>query len=76
VNSAGVYERAVREGNWKLLIDGAVRYHLFDFVKDPGERNDLTASNPAIVRQLRQKIAAWEKDVDSEAKARTSANRE
>jgi arylsulfatase A-like enzyme len=61
-------ERAVRDGDWKLVVDNN-RLMLFDLSKDPGERNELSASNPAIVRQLRAKILAWEKDVDSEAKA-------
>jgi len=76
VNTAGLNQRAVRDGNWKLFIDGNVRFQLFDLAHDVGERNDLAASNTAIVRKLRQQLLAWEKDVDSEAKARLSANRE
>lgn len=68
-------ERAVRDGDWKLVIDNG-RLMLFDVSKDPGERNELAATNTSIVRQLRAKILAWEKDVDSEAKAHSSANRE
>jgi arylsulfatase A-like enzyme len=74
-------QRAVREGNWKLLVqpsgrtDGpeAEKIWLFDVAKDPGEHNDVAPANTAIVRKLRQQIAAWEKDVDSEAKALSSA---
>ena len=69
VAAAGLNQRAVRDGNWKLLVEGNERLHLFDVVKDPGEREDLAVSNTAIVRRLRQQIAAWEKDVDSEAKS-------
>jgi arylsulfatase A-like enzyme len=69
-------QRAVREGSWKLITQPSARADgpdpekmwLYDVVNDPGERNDLTAANTAIVRRLRQQIAAWEKDVDSEAK--------
>jgi arylsulfatase A-like enzyme len=64
-------QRAVRDGDWKLIIDNN-RYMLFDVRKDLGERNELSASNTAIVRRLRQQILAWEKDVDSEAKANLS----
>ena len=42
---------------------------LFDLSKDLGERNDLAASNTAVVRRLVQQLQAWEKDVDAEAKA-------
>jgi arylsulfatase A-like enzyme len=69
VNFTGISQRAVRDGNWKLLLDGNERLHLFDLMKDPGERNDLTAANIAIVRKLRQQILDWEKDVDTEAKS-------
>jgi arylsulfatase A-like enzyme len=64
----GLNHRAVRDGNWKLLLEGTERLHLFDVMKDPGEHNDLSASNPVVVRKLRQEILAWEKDVDAEAK--------
>jgi arylsulfatase A-like enzyme len=67
-NLQGLNQRAVRDGNWKLLIDNG-RIMLFDVVHDLGERNDLAASNTAIVRKLRQQLLAWEKDVDSEAKS-------
>ena len=81
VNLLGLNQRAVRDGNWKLIVEGAAppgiaetdRLMLFDVAKDPGERNDLTASNAALVRTLRQQILAWEKDVDSEAKARSAS---
>ena len=66
-------ERAVRDGDWKLLIDNG-RYMLFDLAKDLGERNELSSSNTGVVRRLRQKILEWEKDVDAEAKARASAS--
>jgi arylsulfatase A-like enzyme len=66
-------ERAVRDGDWKLLIDSG-RFMLFDLSKDLGERNDLAASNTAIVRRLFQAIRDWEKNVDSEAKARLTSS--
>lgn len=68
VNFIALNQRAVRDGNWKLILDGVERIHLFDLSKDVSERNDVAASNTAVVRRLRQQILAWEKDVDSEAK--------
>jgi arylsulfatase A-like enzyme len=73
VTGAAANERAVRDGDWKLLIDNG-RFMLFDLSKDPGERNELAASNAGLVRRLRQAILDWEKDVDGEAKARGSAS--
>ncbi len=72
--TGGLNQRAVRDGDWKLLIDGPGRAMLFDLGKDIGERNDLSASNTAVVRRLPQQLLAWEKDVDAEAKARGSAS--
>ncbi|HEX6162662.1 MAG TPA: sulfatase-like hydrolase/transferase [Vicinamibacterales bacterium] len=69
VATAGLNQRAVRDGDWKLLVDGTARQMLFDLSKDVGERNDVAAANTGIVRRLRQQLVAWEKDVDSEAKA-------
>ncbi len=59
---------AVRQGRWKLLVDGGKSY-VFDLSKDVGERNDLANQRQDIARRLRPLIAAWENDVDTEAKA-------
>ena len=64
----GRQQRAVRKGNWKLLVDGPNTF-VFDLSKDIGERNDLASTRTDIARQLRPLIAAWEKDVDDEATA-------
>jgi arylsulfatase A len=63
---------AVRQGSWKLLVDGAKRY-VFDLSKDVGERNDLTNQRQDVAQRLRPLIAAWEADVDAEAKVNSSA---
>ncbi len=70
VNAAGINQRAVRDGSWKLVIEGNPRHMLFDVSTDPGERDDVAAANTAVVRRLYQQLQAWEKDVDSEAKAK------
>jgi arylsulfatase A-like enzyme len=60
-------QRAVRQGPWKLLVDGTALL-LFDLTRDIGERTDLALTRPDLVAQLRQQIMNWEKDVDSEWK--------
>ena len=67
VTTAGLNQRAVRDGDWKLLLDGTARVMLFDVSKDLGERDDVAASNTAVVRRLHQQLLAWEKDVDASA---------
>jgi arylsulfatase A len=64
----GRTQRAVRRGNWKLMVDGPNTF-LFDLSKDVGERNDLANARQDVARQLRPLITAWEKDVDDEATA-------
>ena len=61
-------QRAVRNGDWKLLRDGDDLL-LFNLKTDIGERNDLAAMRPDLVSKLRPLIAAWEKDVDADASA-------
>ena len=63
-------QRAVRRGRWKLLVDGDDLL-LFDLPRDIGERHDVAASHPAIVRELMALLTAWEADVDGEAKGRS-----
>ena len=63
-------QRAVRRGNWKLLLDGDDLL-LFNLANDIGEHHDLASTRPDIVADLRARIAAWEKDVDDEARRRT-----
>jgi arylsulfatase A-like enzyme len=65
--SPGRLQRAVRRGNWKLLIDGDDLL-LFDLPRDIGERNDLAMTRPDLVVDLRRRILEWEQDVDTEAK--------
>lgn len=71
VRTVGLDQRAIRSGNWKLLEEGTARLMLFDLSNDIGERNDLSAVRTDVVRQLRQQAVAWQKDVDSEAEARS-----
>jgi arylsulfatase A-like enzyme len=63
------FQRAVRRGGWKLLIDGGDQM-LFNLPNDIGERRDLAAQRPEMVRELRALLLRWESDVDAEAKLR------
>jgi hypothetical protein len=66
-------QRAVRQGDWKLLLD-AGDVLVFNLRDDIGERTDLAKERPDIARRLRPLITEWEKDVDSEAKGRAATN--
>ena len=62
-------QRAVRQGSWKLLVDGDDLL-LFNLRDDIGERNDLAARRPDLVSKLLALLRAWEADVDAEAATR------
>lgn len=54
--------KAVRQGPWKLFYYGEEdTYYLFNLDKDIAERQDVSASNPAKVTELKQALAIWEK---------------
>jgi arylsulfatase A-like enzyme len=55
-------QKAVRSGEWKLLMDGR-HFLLFDLKKDLAERDDLAAVHPELVLRLKRRLAEWEQDV-------------
>jgi arylsulfatase A-like enzyme len=68
----GQRQKAVRHGDWKLVVDGT-HYLMFDLATDQGERHDLAGRRPEVARTLRGLLADWERDIDAEAKARAEA---
>ena len=51
-------QRAIREGNFKLLRIAGNSF-LFDLTKDPLERANLKDTHPEIFARLSQKYDAW-----------------
>ncbi|MEM9656952.1 MAG: hypothetical protein AAF961_01195, partial [Planctomycetota bacterium] len=51
---------AVRAGRWKLLCeyDGS-HAELYDLLADPGESNNLAATEPDVVSQLTRELLSW-----------------
>jgi arylsulfatase A-like enzyme len=64
-------QRAVRSGDWKLVVDGGSVF-VYNISEDIGERNDLARSRQDIAQRLRPLLTAWEADVDAEAQALTA----
>jgi arylsulfatase A-like enzyme len=64
----GRNQRAVRSGDWKLILDGNI-VMVFNVRADIGERKDLTNQRQDVAHRLRPLITAWEADVDAEARA-------
>jgi hypothetical protein len=65
-------QRAVRSGDWKLVID--IRPMLFNLRADIGERRNLIAEQTGMARELMRKLDAWQKEVGPEA-TRNAATR-
>ena len=55
---------AVREGNWKLLVnaDGAGA-ELYDVIADPKEAKNLAGEKPEIIQRLKQAALDWRKSM-------------
>jgi arylsulfatase A len=60
-------QRAVRSGNWKLVID-LNRPMLFDLAADIGERENVIAQHTAVARRLHDQLQAWEREVGGGAR--------
>jgi arylsulfatase A-like enzyme len=63
--------RAVRQGDWKLILNPPQfpgeevkdKVWLSNLEADPGERRNLADEQPERVKDLLEKIRAWERDV-------------
>ena len=74
---------AIRSGKWKLIASGASAkkkasakavakgVQLYDLSKDIGERKNVAAQNPTVVKALRVKLNAWMADVTKGVKKRS-----
>ncbi|MEO2018659.1 MAG: sulfatase-like hydrolase/transferase [Fuerstiella sp.] len=51
--------RAILEGQWKLVALKQQNWELYDVDRDRTELEDLSAANPDVVRQLAAKCDAW-----------------
>ena len=56
--------KAVRSGDWKYLNDSG-KEGLYNLALDEKETQDVMMENPDIARDLRSKLAAWEKEVQA-----------
>ena len=56
--------KAARRGPWKLISQEG-KAMLFNLADDIGERHDVSRQRPELMRQLRNELAGWEKDVDA-----------
>lgn len=62
-------KKAVRQGDWKLVVTGAEEPQLYNLKTDIGESKDLSAAQPKVKAQLLKELAQWEAGVDAKEPA-------
>lgn len=71
----GVAESAIRVGKYKLRKDlDTLELELFDLSQDIGEKNDLSAEMPKLVKKLDQQRSAYLDSVNAETVTLTRRN--
>lgn len=63
-------QRAIRDGQWKLVSADGVRWELYNLARDPAESRDLAKQAPRRAGRLR---SAWEHWAESAGRARPGA---
>jgi arylsulfatase A-like enzyme len=61
---AEVVRIAIRHGDWKYADDAGLM-SLHNVASDPREERDLSTEEPEIVKDLRTRLRAWEKEVEA-----------
>lgn len=56
-------QSAARRGDWKLLKLGDGKAFLFNLADDMGEKRDLAARHPEIVKRLEESLTGWAADL-------------
>jgi arylsulfatase A-like enzyme len=54
---------AIRRGSWKLLVHPGEAPKLFDLAADVGEKKDLAAEKPELVKDLSGALAKWDAEL-------------
>jgi len=59
---------ALRDGNWKLLIDASgAGAQLYDLAADPREELDRAAERPELTRRLSERVLSWRRSLPGPA---------
>lgn len=51
--------RAVRDGHWKLVMEGEMPWELYDLEIDPFENSNVASQNPKKVQELQNAFKNW-----------------
>jgi arylsulfatase A-like enzyme len=66
---------AVRQNDWKLVLEPDGTPHLFDLINDVSEKHDLASAQPERVKDLIAKWQAWSAQLPVEKKGRASGKK-
>jgi arylsulfatase A-like enzyme len=55
--------RALRRGDWKLILPTSGPPELYDLARDLGEARNLAAAHPETVAALQASLAGWERSL-------------
>ena len=64
----GYNQLAAMRGDLKLVLTGTAPPELFSVGTDPGERRNLAAEHPKLVKELRKGITDWLKTETEESR--------
>lgn len=56
-------EKAIRKGQWKLVMLGDYSPELYDLLNDIGETTNVASQKSDVVKELMNEYQMWEKDV-------------
>lgn len=56
-------KHAIRQGDWKLVMNGNMKPELYNLKSDIGEKSDLADQHPERVQQMRESHNAWLKEM-------------
>lgn len=66
-STEGAMGAAIRKNNWKLIeLFEEEKFLLFNLSSDPGEQNDLANKMPEMVKELKQDLNNWQKQMNAE----------
>jgi len=74
VSTADIYSSAIRKGDYKLIdFFGLGKKELYNLKDDIGEKQDISAKHPEIVKQLYEELDAWRKKVKADMKIKPAS---
>ena len=63
VSGSGKTSYAMRDGNWKLVVEARGKPHLFDLRRDLKEAKNLASDEPRRTKSMLSALNAWKQDV-------------